>query len=95
MACQKAVVASDVGGIPEIIEDGRSGVLVEPENVEALADAVLALLHDRARRESLAAAGYARVVKHFTQAINGARYEDLFSSLLADRPAEEALGRLR
>ena len=44
LACRKAVVASAVGGIPEIIEDGRSGVLVEPDNPPALARALARML---------------------------------------------------
>ena len=41
---KKVIVASRVGGIPEILQDGVSGILVEPGNVDALADAVLYLL---------------------------------------------------
>ena len=58
LACQKAVVASAVGGIPEIIENGRSGVLVEPDHPAALARELLALLEDGSLRKSLGHAGY-------------------------------------
>src|SRR6266849_3217687 len=58
LACQKAVVASAVGGIPEIIENGRSGVLVEPDHPGALARELLALLEDGSLRKSLGHAGY-------------------------------------
>lgn len=43
-ACGKPVVASRVGGLPEIVRHGETGLLVEPENVEALAEAILSLL---------------------------------------------------
>jgi glycosyltransferase involved in cell wall biosynthesis len=86
LACRKVVVASAVGGIREIIENGRSGVLVEPDNPTALAGAVLAFLEDDARREALADAGYQRVVERFSSDATGARYESLYSALLLGRP---------
>lgn len=51
-ACGRPIVATKTGGIPEIIQDGISGLLVEPGNADALADAVLALLRhpDKAMR---------------------------------------------
>ena len=82
LACRKAVVASAVGGIPEIIEHGKSGLLVEPDRPEALAEALLTLLEDDARRESLAATGHQRAVEHFTCEATGSRYEALYSDLL-------------
>jgi glycosyltransferase involved in cell wall biosynthesis len=83
LACRKAVVASAVGGIPEIIEDGRSGVLVEPDNPGALARALIRMLDDRALRERLAEAGYERVRERFVCDRMSARYEHLYSGLLA------------
>jgi glycosyltransferase involved in cell wall biosynthesis len=47
------VVATRVGGLPEVIEDGRSGLLVPPEDPAALSDAILALLDDAGRRDQL------------------------------------------
>jgi glycosyltransferase involved in cell wall biosynthesis len=44
MSCGRALVASDVGGLAEIIENGKSGVLVQPRNPEALSNALLRLL---------------------------------------------------
>ena len=46
IACAKAVVATRVGGTPEIIEDGRNGILVEPENVKQLAEAISRLIEN-------------------------------------------------
>jgi glycosyltransferase involved in cell wall biosynthesis len=83
LACRKAVVATAVGGIPEIIEDGRSGVLVEPDNPGALARALTRMLDDHALRERLADAGYERVLEHFACNRMGAGYERLYSALLA------------
>jgi hypothetical protein len=83
LACRKAVVASAVGGIPEIIEDGRSGVLVEPDDPGALARALTRMLNDHALRERLAAAGYERVLERFACERMGAEYERLYATLLA------------
>src|SRR5262249_11505808 len=47
MTCKKPVVATRVGEVPEIIEDGKTGVLVEPDNPEALAAALSGLIRDR------------------------------------------------
>ena len=71
MACETAVVASDVGGIPEVVEDGRTGLLVhydaaDPEGFErGFAAAVNALAADPARAEAMGRAGRERAVAHF------------------------------
>jgi glycosyltransferase involved in cell wall biosynthesis len=81
LACGRPVVASAVGGIPEIVEDGRSGVLVAPDDPEALARAVSRLLDDAALREALAAAGRTRARLGFGCEQMGAAYESLFAAL--------------
>ncbi|HEX3881155.1 MAG TPA: glycosyltransferase [Stellaceae bacterium] len=58
-------VATDISGIPELIEDGRTGVLVPPGDPAALAAALAALIADPVRRRGLGAAGAARVRTHF------------------------------
>jgi glycosyltransferase involved in cell wall biosynthesis len=66
MATGLAAVSTPVGAIPELIEDGRTGLLVPPENVEALTAALARLLADAARRESLGTAARERIVQGFT-----------------------------
>jgi glycosyltransferase involved in cell wall biosynthesis len=66
MACRKAVVATRVGGIPEVVEDGRTGLLVPPRSPRELGAAILRLLRDAPLRAQLAEAGRARVEAHFT-----------------------------
>lgn len=81
-ASRKPVVASAVGGIPEIIEDGKNGILVEPENPQALCDAMTTVWNDRELAERLAYAGYATVKQHFQWEAAAARYEATFMKLL-------------
>jgi len=53
MAAGKAVVATRVGGVPDVVEDGKTGLLVPPKDPKALADAILRLLNDGDLRRSL------------------------------------------
>jgi glycosyltransferase involved in cell wall biosynthesis len=60
------VVASEVGGIPEVVATGRTGALVPPGDPAALADAIVDLLSDDARRQRLGAAGRLRILEEFS-----------------------------
>jgi glycosyltransferase involved in cell wall biosynthesis len=55
----RPVVAARVGGIPDLVEDGRNGLLVEPDDPQALADAILRVLSDRDLAERLSAGAHA------------------------------------
>jgi L-malate glycosyltransferase len=91
MAMRRAVVATRVGGIPEIVEDGVSGILVPPASPKALADAISSLLCDPLRREQLGEAGRRRVVETFRFETMMKRYEALYEALLNQaRPASVA-----
>jgi glycosyltransferase involved in cell wall biosynthesis len=83
MACRKPVVASAVGGIPEIIESGKSGILVDPDNPAGLANALLDLLKDPHLQRSLSNYAYERVVARFQCEHTGAAYERLFHRLIS------------
>jgi len=65
MACGTAVVASAVGAIPEMIDDGRAGVLVTPGDRPALRETLQGLLADEPRRRALAAAGRDRIQERY------------------------------
>lgn len=67
------VVASRVGGIPEIVSDGVDGVLVPAADSRALADAIVRLLEDSAERDRLAGSGRDRVINKF-------RFEEMVRS---------------
>ena len=66
MACQLPVIASRVGGIPEIVRDGVTGFLTEPGNVSELRDKLELLLNDSVMRETLGLAGRQEVLEKFT-----------------------------
>lgn len=65
MACGVPAVATRVGGIPEIVVDGETGILVPRANPRALAEAVAALLDDPARARGMGRAARRRVVRDF------------------------------
>lgn len=65
MACRLPVIASNVGGLPEIVVDGKTGLLVPPRDVGALARAMASLLGDPERGRALGAAGRIRVEQFF------------------------------
>ena len=66
MACSTAVVASRVGGIPEVVSGGETGLLVPPDDPASLADAMNALLRDPGRADAFGRAGRARAVQEFS-----------------------------
>lgn len=61
-----AVIATDISGVPELIQHDETGWLVPSRNPAALAEAIAVLLRDPARRQALAEAGFARVRRDFT-----------------------------
>jgi glycosyltransferase involved in cell wall biosynthesis len=66
MACGLPVVATTAGAIPEVVQDGLTGVLVPPDNPEAMAGAIVSLLSDRPRMQAMGRAGVERVRERFT-----------------------------
>jgi glycosyltransferase involved in cell wall biosynthesis len=84
MALARPIVASAVGGIPEMLVDGESGVLVPPDDASALADAVVGLLRDEPRRLALGAAALARLGTQFTLDGFGDAMFEAFDQAVAD-----------
>lgn len=88
MACSKPVVASRVGGIPEIVVDNETGLLVPPGDDVRLADAILRLYRDAGLRERLGQAGRERYLAHFSIEGMGEAVLELYRELLAGVPRE-------
>lgn len=100
MACETPVVASAVGGIPEIVMPGETGLLVEfetegsgsPEPADptgfsrALAEAVNEVMRDEARRQAMGAAARQRVLEHFSWVRIAADTLDFYRDLLGREP---------
>ena len=80
----RPVIASAVGGLPEIVEDGTTGLVVPPGDAEALAEAIVALGGNLERAAALGAAGRERALSDFTPARSVLRIEELYSSALGD-----------
>jgi len=83
MACETAVVASDVGGIPEVVVDGETGLLVESRNATALAAAIESLVRDPDRAHAFGRAGRARAEQVFSVAAHASHVQAVYDRLLA------------
>ena len=83
MAMGKAVVATTVGGLPEVVAQGETGLLVPPGDVESLAATVVSLLQDRVRREQMGRNGSARTHERFSLNASVAQMEQLYGEVLA------------
>ena len=66
MSCQRPVIGTHVGGLPEVVRDGETGYLVPPGDAAALAERIGALLEDPAARARMGAAGRAWTLEMFT-----------------------------
>lgn len=84
MACQTPVVASAVGGIVEVVEDGVTGTLVPPADPAALAGALRRLLLDRDRARAMGQAGRRRVEERFSWASVAARTRAVYEEAAAE-----------
>jgi starch synthase len=83
MACETPVVASAVGGILEVVEDGRTGLLVPPANPDDLAAAITRVLDDREFARALGQAGRRRVEERFSWASVAERTAQVYADAIA------------
>jgi len=90
MGCGIPSVASRAGGIVDIIEDTRSGMLVEPRDSASLADAIATLAADGSRRASIGMAARARIEEHFSLATMTRMTIDMYRDCLLKRPRSHA-----
>ena len=82
MACQVPVVASRVGGLPEVVEHGVSGFLCAPDDIAGMAESSIALLTDSALHSRFAKAGLARVRRHFCSGRVVPQYEAYYQEVI-------------
>ncbi len=85
MATGLPIIATDVGGNPELVKDGETGLLVPPSDPLAMATAMLTLLADDKKRLQQAKMSYQRVQKHFSILTMVKNYTDVYDSLIGNR----------
>ncbi len=81
MACGVPAVASDAGGIPEVVEHGKTGFLSPVGNTDEMADYAIGLLQDDAMYESFSKSGLERVQKHFCGCKIVKEYEEIYRQI--------------
>lgn len=93
MLAKRAVLATTVGGIPEIVVDGESGLLVPPHDVEALARGVQTLSGDQKLRDGLAEAARAFAETHLTWPVAAHKYQRVYEEALQAHAVSHRLAR--
>lgn len=84
MACETPVVASAVGGILEVVEDGKTGLLVPPAKPEALAQALTRVLENPELGARMGRAGRKRVEEKFSWVSVAERTEQVYAEAIAE-----------
>ena len=85
MAVGKPIIATDVGGNPEIVKDGETGLLIQPKNYKKLAESIVNLLSLSNLRKEMGAAARTRIVKKFSLQRMAKEYEDIYKHCLNDK----------
>jgi glycosyltransferase involved in cell wall biosynthesis len=82
MSCGLPVIATNVGGIPEVVRDGVNGFLVPPKNPHMLAERILRLLRDKNRAKSMGEAGKKILETEFTSEMMIGEIEKLYEEAI-------------
>jgi len=82
MGCGKPVIATNAGGVPEIVKDGYTGILVPPRNSDALARAIIDLSKDKKKVELMGDRGRKTAEELFSIEANVKKIEHIYESLL-------------
>ncbi len=83
MAAGKPVIATDVGGNSELVENNKTGLLIEKENVAQLKDAILFLINHPKKRIEMGKAGYLKTLREFSMQKMISKYIDLFNRYIS------------
>lgn len=89
MACGVPCIATDVGGIPEVIEHGETGFLVPLGDIEAAAKHAVSILKNKALHEQVSAAAQSSVQAHFSSEKIVSEYEELYLELIEGDDEDE------
>jgi N-acetyl-alpha-D-glucosaminyl L-malate synthase BshA len=85
MSCEVPVIASRVGGLPEVIQDGVTGFICDPDDVDGMADRGVHLLTHPAERLRIGRAAAADVQRRFCTSVVVPKYEAYYDAVLAGR----------
>lgn len=85
MAARKPVIATNVGGVPEVIINGTTGILVPPEDPEAFSSAIIKLYNNPEMSLEMGSAGYSRARNLFDIKTTVHEFEDLYSKLIKEK----------
>ena len=86
-AAGKPVIATAVGGTPDVVRHNQNGLLVQPKEIPALRDAILRLMGDSDLRSQLGRNGEASVEKHFSSDAMASRYKAFYDQVVEQRGA--------
>lgn len=81
MAMGKPVVATEVGGNPEVVIDGETGIIVPPKDSQSLAEALLKLINNKELKRSMGSKGKKRAEEYFSAEKMAKEYERMYESL--------------
>ena len=84
MSSGAAIVATKVGGITEVIQSGKEGILISPEDPTALAGAITELIKDRELRVKLSINAYKKVKENYSIEVYAKNILEFYKSLIAD-----------
>jgi glycosyltransferase involved in cell wall biosynthesis len=90
MAASRLVIATRVGAIPSVIEDGKTGLLVDPGDTAGLRDAIARLLSDADLCRRMAVQAHEWVTRHFTADAMARQYRPLYEEVLGRKPLADA-----
>lgn len=82
MACAVPVITTRVGGVPELVIDNETGILVDPDDCAGLAQAIARLISDEPERQRLACRGAERIASHFSAGEVARRMVDLYEDMI-------------
>jgi len=82
MACETPVVAFGIGGMPDMIDDGKNGILIAPYNVGAMAKKILLILQNKKHLEKLSSEARKKIKRKFNINLIAKKYYQLYQSIL-------------
>jgi glycosyltransferase involved in cell wall biosynthesis len=82
MAMGLPVIATRVGGIPEVVVDGETGILVPPDDPDQLAESIIQLIENRGLQRQYGESGFRRANSHFDVQLEAERYHQTYQTLI-------------